>query len=164
MTEDCTEKLIEGLYETLYTPLVRWCRLMTGDLQTAEELVQEAFLRALLHGEVLAGLAESQQRAWFYHTIKNLYVDRVRRGKWEMTVDRFPESQAEHEASEALFMVEWGELLTFLPGLERHIFVLRYLHGYTSEQIGKMMHMPAGTVRSKLHDARKRLRQLIGQR
>ena len=95
MTEDCTEKLVEGLYETLYTPLIRWCRSMTGDLQTAEELVQEAFLRALLHGEVLAGLAENQQRAWFYRTIKNLYVDRVRRGKWEMTVDRFPESQAE---------------------------------------------------------------------
>lgn len=63
MTEDCTEKLIEGLYETLYTPLVRWCRLMTGDLQTAEELVQEASCGRFFLEEVLAGLAESQQES-----------------------------------------------------------------------------------------------------
>lgn len=163
MTEDCTEKLIEKLYEKLYTQLVRWCQPMTGDLQTAEELVQEAFLRALLHGELLSKLTESQQKAWLYQTVKNLHIDHIRRGKWELTVDGSAELQEDPGISEALFMVEWGELLAYLPRLEGHIFVLRYLHGYTSQQIGKMMHMPAGTVRSKLHDARKRLRQLIGQ-
>lgn len=163
MAEDYNEKLVEKLYETLYTQLVRWCRHMTGDLQVSEELVQEAFLRALLHEEIFANLTESQQKAWLYRTIKNLYVDHVRRGKWEMTVDRFPELQ-EEGFSEALFMVEWGELLAYLPRLEGHIFVLRYLHGYTSGQIGKMLHMPAGTVRAKLHEARKRLRQMIGER
>lgn len=108
---------------------------MTGDPRTAEELVQEAFLRGLLHEDVLAGLSESQQRAWLYRTVKNLHIDYVRRKKWELSVDSFPETQAA-ELSEEMFMVEWGELLMRLPKLERRIFVLRYLHGYTSGQIG----------------------------
>ncbi|WP_425755793.1 RNA polymerase sigma factor [Ihubacter sp. rT4E-8] len=164
MTEEYTEKLMEQLYEALHIQLIRWCRNMTGDQRTAEELVQEAFLRALLHEEIFKELSESQQRAWLYQTVKNLYIDHVRRGKWEMTVDRFPETQADSEISEEMFMVEWGELLTHLPKLERYIFVLRYLHGYTSGQIGTMLHMPAGTIRAKLHEARKRLRQVIGDR
>lgn len=161
MTEEYTEKLMEQLYKQLYPQLVRWCRAMTGDPRTAEDLVQEAFLRGLLHEDVLAGLSESQQRAWLYRTVKNLHIDYVRRKKWELSVDSFPETQAA-ELSEEMFMVEWGELLMRLPKLERRIFVLRYLHGYTSGQIGDMLHMPAGTVRAKLHEARKHLRQGLG--
>lgn len=162
MTEEHTEKMMEQLYKTLYPQLLRWCRQMTGDQRMAEELVQEAFLRGLLHEDVLTGLSESQQRAWLYRTVKNLYVDCVRRRKWELTVDSFPETQTDSEISEEMFMVEWGELLTYLPKLERQVFVLRYLHGYTSGQIGRRLHMPAGTVRAKLHEARKHLRQAIG--
>ncbi len=162
MAEEYTEKMMEQMYKRLYPQLVRWCQKMTSDKRTAEELVQEAFLRALLHEEIFIGLAESQQRAWFYRTVKNLYIDSVRRGKWELTAESFLETQTDSEISEEMFMVEWGELLMHLPKLEKRIFVLRYLHGYTSKQIGTMLHMPAGTVRAKLHEARKHLRQAIG--
>ena len=79
MAEEYTEKMMEQMYKRLYPQLVRWCQKMTSDKRTAEELVQEAFLRALLHEEIFIGLAESQQRAWFYRTVKNLYRSEERR-------------------------------------------------------------------------------------
>lgn len=41
--------MIEELYKKYYEELINWCHSMTGNLYTAEELVHEAFLRAMLH-------------------------------------------------------------------------------------------------------------------
>ncbi|MGN0715849.1 MAG: RNA polymerase sigma factor [Anaerovoracaceae bacterium] len=158
---DDTDKIVEKLYETYREELVRWCRSMTGDLQTAEELVQEAFLRALLHGALLSELGESKQRAWLYRTVKNLYVDRVRRGKWETTVERISEGMEAAKESEEIHRMELEELLESLPEPEGLLLVLRYFQGYNSKQIGEMLNLPAGTVRAKLCEARNHLRRLI---
>ena len=112
MTDD-TDKIVEKLYETYRQELVRWCRSMTGDLQTAEELVQETFLRALIHGALLSELGESQQRAWLYRTMKNLHVDRVRRGRRETTVERISEGMEAAKESEEIHQMELEELLEY---------------------------------------------------
>ncbi len=75
------QRMIEELYKKYHQELIGWCRNMTGNLHTAEELVQEAFLRAMLHEGVLASLQDQQCRSWLYRTVKNLYVDRVRHRK-----------------------------------------------------------------------------------
>lgn len=48
---------------------------MAGSLHIAEELVQEAFLRAMLHEELFLVLDKKQGRSWLYRTVKNLYID-----------------------------------------------------------------------------------------
>ena len=85
--------MIEELYEKYYQELTGWCRSMTGSLHTAEELVHEAFLRAMLHENVLSTLQEHQRRSWLYRTIKNLYVDRIRHENKETIVEEFPLQQ-----------------------------------------------------------------------
>lgn len=160
MTND-TDKIVEKLYETYRQELVRWCRSMTGDLQTAEELVQETFLRALIHGALLSELGESQQRAWLYRTMKNLHVDRVRRGRRETTVERISEGMEAAKESEEIHQMELEELLESLPEPEGLLLALRYFQGYNSKQIGELLNLPAGTVRAKLCEARNHLRRLI---
>ena len=160
MTDD-TDKIVEKLYETYRQELVRWCRSMTGDLQTAEALVQEAFLRALLHGALLSELGESQQRAWLYRTVKNLFVDRVRRGRRETTVERISEGLEAAKEPEEIYQMELVELLESLPEPEGLLLVLRYFQGYNSKQIGELLNLPAGTVRAKLCEARNHLRRAI---
>ena len=66
--------MIEELYKKYYEELINWCHSMTGNLYTAEELVHEAFLRAMLHEDTLSTLKEQQSRSWLYRTVKNLYV------------------------------------------------------------------------------------------
>ena len=125
--------MIEELYKKYYEELINWCHSMTGNLYTAEELVHEAFLRAMLHEDTLSTLKEQQSRSWLYRTVKNLYVDRLRHGKKEIISDEFSQLQID---SEELVRLEWEKLLETLPDLEGVIFSLRYLEGYNSKQIG----------------------------
>ena len=151
--------MIEELYKTYHRELLGWSESMTGNLQTAEELVQEAFLRAMLQVELLETLKESQCRSWLYRTVKNLYIDRIRHTKRENMTEVLPEVQKRQEAMEE---IEWQDVLESLPNAEGVIFTMRYLQGYTSNQIGEILSLPAGTVRSKLSSARQHLKEALG--
>lgn len=151
--------MIEELYLTYRPELVGWCKNMTRDSSLAEELVQEAFLRAMLHEETLSVLGEKQRRAWLYRVIKNLYIDRARRGSYEVVVDTISESADE---SDAVTNLEWEHLLESLPDIEGVLFTMRYLQGYNSEQLSQIFQIPSGTIRSKLSSARKHLKEAIG--
>lgn len=150
--------MIEELYEKYHPELVKWCTGMTGSLQTAEELVQEAFLRAMLHEELFESLDEKQGRSWVYRTVKNLYIDRRRHTSRENIVEEAPESQKEPEE---ITNIEWEMLLDSLPDMEGVLLTLRYVEGYNSKQIGEIFSLPPGTVRSKLSLARNHLKEAL---
>lgn len=151
--------MIEDLYRQYHQELLGWCQSMTGNLQTAEELVQEAFLRAMLHKNILENLKAYQCRSWLYRTIKNLYIDQLRHNYWETMMEELPE---QHERPEEMNVIEWEMLLNNLPDLEGVIFTLRYMEGYNSSQIGDMLSLPPGTVRFKLSSARKHIKEALG--
>ena len=151
--------MIEELYLQYHQELLGWCQSMTGNLQTAEELVQEAFLRAMLHEPLLTNLKDYQRRSWLYRTVRNLYVDRLRHTRLETLPEELPDLQKRQEEMDT---VEWEGLLDSLPGSEGVIFTMRYVNGCTSTQIGKLLSLPPGTVRSKLSSARKHLKEALG--
>ena len=91
--------------------------------------------------------------------IKNLYVDRFRHNRKEVIPEEFPESITRPQEME---VVEWEMLLNSLPDGEGVIFHLRYMEGYNSSQIGEMLSLPSGTVRSKLSSARKHIKEAMG--
>ena len=93
-------------------------------------------MRAMLHEDILTTLQEHQRRSWLYRTIKNLYVDRIRHGNRETIVEEFTQRQ---QYSEEIGRLEWEQLLETLPDQEGVIFSLRYLEGYNSTQIGKIL-------------------------
>jgi RNA polymerase sigma-70 factor (ECF subfamily) len=51
------------------------------------------------------------------------------------------------------------QVINALPGLEGKIITMKYMNGFTSGQIGKILNIPSGTVRSKLAEARKHLKE-----
>mgnify|MGYP001025812011 CR=1 FL=1 len=150
--------MIDELYDALYRELTGWCASMTGSRTLAEDLVQEAFLRALINAELLADLDFSRRRAWMYRTVKNLYIDRKRRESFETVMEQMPEEGLD-EAQYA--RIDDDQLLAALAPDERQLFTLRYLEGYNSAELGRLFGLPAGTVRSKLSGARSRLRQML---
>ncbi|MBE7003365.1 MAG: RNA polymerase sigma factor [Ruminococcaceae bacterium] len=143
--------MVEALYAQYRVELVRWCETMTDDRQSAEDLVQEAFLHALSNVALLEVLDAPQRRAWLYRTVKNLFVDRVRHGRFETLTDAPPEEARESEDYAA---IEWRELLDSLEPEERELFTLRYLGGYNASQLGERFALPAGTVRARLSRTR----------
>lgn len=150
--------MIDELYDSLYKELTGWCTSMTGNRSLAEDLVQEAFLRALINAALLEELDAGKRRAWMYRTVKNLYIDRKRREAFETMVEQMPEKGFE-EAEYA--WVDNTELLKVLTPEERLLFTLRYLEGYNSAELGKLFGLPPGTIRSRLSSARSRLRKAL---
>lgn len=149
--------MIEHLYQEFSKELLAWCRNMAGKGELAEDLVQEGYVRAMNHEDVLANLNQRQQRAWLYRTIRNLYVDYVRHGAFETTAETLPETAQETgEYTE----IDCFQMLNILPDEDRLLFVMRYLEGYTSAEIGNLFQLPDSTVRSRLALARKRLRKI----
>ncbi len=151
--------MITRLYQKYETELLRWCQGITGSRQTAEELVQETWLRSIEHTGQLESLGEKQCRSWLYRTARNLYIDRIRRTVRETVMFPLPESGGGRQAFEE---TEWRCLLESLPVEEGRVFAMRYLMGYNSRQIGELLSLPPGTVRFRLSSARKHLRKMIG--
>lgn len=149
---------IEELYAELYDELLAWCALMCGSAALAEDMVQEGFLRAVLSADTVMALHPAQQRAWLYRTVKNAYFNYRRRALREVYDESLPHA--------VLSADEYGrndimQLVGRLPDTERKLFVLRYISGYNSKELGQMFDMPPGTVRSHLSSARKRLKAML---
>ena len=151
------EQEIASLYEKLNTELTRWCCIMTQDEDMAREIVQEGFLRAIYHFGDIRDLEFPQQRAWFYRTIRNIFVDTMRKRKNEYLTDDVNEGISFDSYSKKEIMC----LIDAMDKLEGKILVLRHVEGFSSKQIGEMLGLPPGTVRSKLHDARNHLREML---
>lgn len=155
---------ITTLYDQLHTELIKWCCLMTQSPDNAEELVQEGFLRVIEHWPEIKDLSFPQQRAWLYQTIKHLFIDSLRKNKREYLTGEVQDVlsvSSQDKSIDDYTEKEWMELINSLPPVEGKILVLRYVEGFTSSQISTFLHIPAGTVRSKLHDARKHLRERL---
>ncbi len=153
--------MIEQLYEFCYDQLLGWSKNMTQNPAMAEDLVQEAFLRALMNADTLQDLHPEQRKSWLYRTVKNLYLDRMRHSRREVISGELPEQTIHPEEFE---QVDDLLLLQELPDEESMLFTMRYLYGYSSNEIGKLYNMPPGTVRSKLSSARKHLREALKER
>lgn len=147
----------EELYENHYKELVAYGTRMSGSKELAEDLVQETFVKALMNTETVADLSHSKQRAWLFRAFKNLFVDRYRRAVREREYEQ--NGQPEYIEDQGMQEVENAMLLQSISPQDRAIFQLRYLDGYSAEEISQMMNLPPGTIRSKLSRCRKFLKQ-----
>lgn len=147
---------VHELYTSFRRELTAYAVSMAKNRDTAEDLVQETFLRALTHLEELQGLGEQQCRAWLYRTAKNLYIDQIRKLSREAPQDGELLEQASFEEDLTQGMV--AQLVGRLPESERAIFILRYFEGYNARELGEIFSLPSATVRSRLASARGRLR------
>ncbi|MCI9402790.1 MAG: RNA polymerase sigma factor [Oscillospiraceae bacterium] len=152
--------MAEELYKDFYEKLRYFCLSLSHDPHTAEDLVQETFLRALRHLEELGDLSHAQRRSWLCKTAKNLYIDLLRQRSRE---DSGGEGALPDRSVEEDFTVlAVRQLIDHLPQEERTLFELRYFQGYNSTELGELFALPPATVRARLSSARRRLKQWIG--
>lgn len=146
--------MLESLYRTHRPWLIQWCTAMTGNPASAEDLVQDTFLRALEHLEDLEDLSQKQIRAWLRRTAKNRFIDLVRRAQREPE----PEAEVLHQDDHTWPLVT--ALCAQLPPEEHALFTLRYFEGYNATELGDLFDLSPSTVRAKLASARRKLKLL----
>jgi RNA polymerase sigma-70 factor (ECF subfamily) len=137
-----------------YPALIRRLTLVLRDGAEAQDVAQATFARALEHrGDFRGGDA----RAWLYTIGLRLAFNELRRRRRLMPADARPEP--------AWAMTSDPDLWNALGELEprhRAALLLSTLEGYTHDEIGRILDVPAGTVSSWLSRTKDRLRQLLG--
>jgi RNA polymerase sigma-70 factor (ECF subfamily) len=163
---------LEALIRRYQNYVFRLCYLVMRNEQDAEDMTQEAFLRAcraLPRFEIREGISFE---AWLYRIAVNCCRSRLRR-RWAQVLpwpERAPQIVAEQEAQPDHLVErnEWRhEILDAVDSLgEKHrlVVILRYYVGLSNEEIAQTLKLPSGTVRSRLHMARQRLRGLLEDR
>jgi len=153
---------VQDLYTKFYKELLTYCTAMTKSRSSAEDLVQETYLKAFTHWDDVEDLSTGQCRAWLYKTARNLYIDQVRKQARETPTEE--ETLALASFEEDLSKAAVAQLIARLPAAEKSLFTLRYFEGYTSRELGELYGLPAATVRSRLASAKRRLRGWITER
>ena len=150
---------VQELYTKYHKELLTFCTGMTKNKTSAEDLVQETYLRAFTHWEDVEDLSTSQCRTWLYKTARNLFIDQVRKQSRETPEEE--ETLALASFEEDFSRTAVAQLIGRLPHAEGALFRLRYFEGYSSRELGEMFALPPATVRSRLASAKRRLRQWI---
>jgi RNA polymerase sigma-70 factor (ECF subfamily) len=143
---------------------------LSGDEDDANDLLQETYLRAFRFFDKFE--KGTNCKAWLYRIMKNLYINSYKKktsGPIKIDyeeVENFYENikpsntddaHLEREIFDSLLDDEVSQAIAALPEDFRTVIILSDIEGYTYEEIAEFVDCPIGTVRSRLHRARKML-------
>ena len=159
------------LYDAHAPGLRRFARTLTGESDSAEDLVHEVFValpRALRRfrgdGELssyLLSIAANKARNHVRRAMRaRAALQRVRAVAPSPGLGDSPERAAENEELRRAL----NRALDALPLKQRLAFVLCHVEGMSHEQAARVLEVPAGTLRTRLFHARARLRVELGER
>lgn len=135
--------------------LIRTATNLLRDRHEAEDVAQEAFLKAFRE---IHRLREDKAFSGFlYRICVRLCMDKLRLKRAEPA--EFEQMQ-HHEGGSVEMRVVIEKILMMLPYDLRTTLILREMEQLSYEEVAETMHVPIGTVRSRLHSARERFRKL----
>lgn len=145
--------------------LLAYAEKLLNDHHLAEDIVQEAMIRAWPHTDRLYR-TEGSVRGWLLTVTRNLVIDRQRSAaarRETVGADDRDVPLADH-ADAVVASVEATALLRRLSPEHREVLLHTYLYDRTVEQTARILGIPAGTVKSRRHYALTSLRAMAGPR
>ena len=136
-----------------------FARYLARDASHAEDIVQDAFLRAF---RAFGGYRGGDPRAWLFAIVRSCFLSSVRSRPARTSAESAPEPVSDEESPEAA-LIRQGEAqsvrgaIAALPEPFREALVLRELEDLSYRQIAEVSGVPVGTVMSRLARARQML-------
>ncbi len=150
------------------------CFRMLGNRHEAEDIAQEAFLRAYVN--IQSFNIDLKFSTWLYRIATNLCIDRIRKKKPDYFLDaevagtdgltmysqiaadtRLPEEDVESLELQETIQNE----ISKLPEKYRSVIVLKYIEELSLNEISEIMDLPLGTVKTRIHRGREALRKQL---
>jgi RNA polymerase sigma-70 factor (ECF subfamily) len=156
----------ERLYRLHVNRVYSLCARMVGDLTRAEELTQDAFVRAWEKLDQFRG--DSAFGTWLHRLAVNVVLndrqtENRRRGRQDESVEDV-DTMAHDSVRAAVqpgLSIDLERAIAGLPPGARRVFVLHDVEGYTHDEIGGMLGVTAGGCKAQLHRARLLLREAL---
>ena len=139
-------------------------RRIMHDPDDADDLVQDAFLRAL--DRIATFDVARAFEPWFTRLLVNLGLDQRRKQKVRRTEPHDPETfpggvSPDREVERAELKDSLGKALDALPARQRLIVTLFEIDGHSTEEVATMLKVSQVTIRWHLHQARRTLREAL---
>ncbi len=140
---------------------------LTRDAEEAKDLVQETMFRALANKDKYN--VGTNIKAWLYTIMRNIFINNYRRRSKQATIfDSTPndyllnlsQGAVTNEAIANINMKEVQQAIHELPDIFRNPFLL-YFDGFKYQEIADMLGEPLGTIKSRIHFARKLLKNQL---
>lgn len=150
------------------------CYRMLGNRHEAEDMAQEAFIRAYVN--IASFNINLKFSTWLYRIATNLCIDRIRKKKPDFYLDAevsgtdgltmysqipsdtaLPEEEVESMELQDIIQREISQL----PEKYRSVIVLKYIEELSLNEISEILDMPLGTVKTRIHRGREALRQQL---
>ncbi|MCR9101559.1 MAG: sigma-70 family RNA polymerase sigma factor [bacterium] len=147
---------------------------LTYNEEDANDLVQETYLKAFRF--IDSYNAGTNAKAWLFRILKNAFINQYRKKSkqptqvdYEEIINYHDEEESSltsyHDLREEMFQGMMGDEVTnainALPVDFRVVILLCDVEGFTYEEISKIVDIPIGTVRSRLHRARNMLKEQL---
>ncbi len=171
---------LDGYFEQLVlcyqNQLYGFALRIAGNPQDAEEIAQDAFVRAY---RALASYSPEQVqtlmlRPWLYQITLNVFRNRVRGQRLklvpldELSADAHEPAADQQDEPEAIIARaererELSAVIAKLPERYRVALVLRHVEGFGYGELAALLHQPVGTIKSNVHRGVELLRKALGE-
>lgn len=144
-------------------PLKAYAIKLTQDLEDADDLVQDTMLKAFINEDKFS--EGTNLKGWLYTIMKNIFINKYRRAMKSNIFNDKTDNQfylnsggetKRNDGETNLVLKEVRNALSELSDNLRTPFILSYT-GYKYEEIAKRLKIPLGTVKVRIHNARKEL-------
>ena len=162
------------IVELFQDKLYRVCFRMLGNRHEAEDIAQEAFVRAFINIHTFD--TKRKFSTWIYRIATNLCIDRIRKKKPDYFLDAEVAgteglnmysqiASTEELPEEEVLKMEMQDRVQYeisrLPDKYRAVIVLKYMEDLPLQEISDILEMPLGTVKTRIHRGREALRKQL---
>ena len=155
--DDVSARWFEDAYERNVSMLHRVCFSYMKNAADTEDIVSDVFIKLLRHGAEFQN--NEHEKAWLLRTAINLCKDNLKHW-W-----RKRENIADHdylESENSFHEDETLKIVMELPERYKAAIYLYYYEGYSTAEIADILKKPRSTVLNHLHEARKLLKEVLG--
>ncbi len=158
---------LADLYTSFQRPLFRYLCQLTPDRGLAEEILQDTFVA--IWKSAASFEKRSSVRTWIFGVARRQAHNTLRRHSLQLDGDEALENIVDPEPSleeQVLSRVDFEDLVAGIKALApiyREVLVLNFVHGLPYAEIAQIIGIPEGTVKSRLSNARRALRELLNR-
>ena len=165
---DANERFMVNFYLKNKSYMYHIARKFTESQSECEDAIQDAMIRLLRNADSLRQLSANQVDMYLFLTIRSVFADRERKAQEHM--HPMPDTTLEilHAQHESGFeddglnaMWDTAILKEQLPAKEWRLLELKYIAGYSDQEIAKEIHCVPDSVRTLLRRARKRAKAIL---
>jgi RNA polymerase sigma-70 factor (ECF subfamily) len=152
--------LFKDVYERNINTLYNLARRLVGTGAEAEDIVQDAFIRAYQKIHLFAG--RSTLSSWLYRICLNIGLEHLRRKKG--TFEDLNDGNCgtvEPDQKKLILRRKLSKAIDKLPQGCRMVFILHDIEGFNHREIAERMNLAEGTSKSQLFKARAMLRKIL---